>query len=62
MVSSTDCSGLTANEIRGAEQEDDWYLAVVTRALSAPNVVEYTADEALDAAQPYVYKATMPPK
>jgi Domain of unknown function (DUF3883) len=53
---------LTANEIRAAEKEDDWYLAVVTRALSAPNVVEYTANEALDAAQPYVYQAKMPPK
>lgn len=51
---------LTANEIRAAEVEDHWYLAVVTRALSGPNVTEYTAEEALQAALPYVFKAHMP--
>jgi len=51
---------LTANEIRAAREEDDWYLAVVTRALSNPEVAEYTAKQALEAAVPYVYKAQMP--
>ncbi|GAA5124741.1 hypothetical protein GCM10023339_46730 [Alloalcanivorax gelatiniphagus] len=51
---------LTANEIRAAEEENDWYLAVVTRALSNPEVIEYTAEQALEAAVPYVYKAHMP--
>lgn len=51
---------LTANEIRAAREEDDWYLAVVTRALSNPEVIEYTAEQALKAAVPYVYKAQMP--
>ena len=50
---------LTANEVRAAEEESDWHLAIVTRALSAPNVVEYSAQEAIDAAEPYVYRAKM---
>lgn len=53
---------LTANEIRAAAEEDDWYLAVVTRALSDPKVVEYTAEQVLGVARPYVYKAEMPRK
>jgi hypothetical protein len=48
---------LTANEIRAAREESDWYLAVVTRALSQPTVVEYPAEEAVASAEPYVYKA-----
>lgn len=51
---------LTANEIRAAHAEPDWHLAVVTRALTKPNVVEYVAGEALAAAKPYVYKAQLP--
>lgn len=50
---------LTANEIRAAENRESWHLAVVTHALSAPAVTEYTADEALAAAKPYVYKAAL---
>ena len=50
---------LTANEIRAAEEEADWVLAVVTRALSKPEVVEYTAQEILAAALPYVYRAKL---
>lgn len=46
---------LTANEIRAAEEEA--VLAVVTRALSKPEVEEYTAEEALAAARPYLYRA-----
>ena len=50
---------LTANEIRAAEEEPGWILAVVTRALTNPNVVEYTARQALDNARPYVYRADL---
>lgn len=50
---------LTANEIRGAEEESGWLLAVVTRALSDPQVAEFTADEALAVAVPYVYRADL---
>ncbi|MDO9455262.1 protein NO VEIN domain-containing protein [Nocardioides sp.] len=51
---------LTANELRAAREEPEWYLAVVTRALSTAEVVEYTAAEAIAAAEPYVYRAAMP--
>lgn len=51
---------LTPNEIRAAGEEEGWHLAVVTRALSNPEVTEYTAEQALDAAEPYVFKAHMP--
>lgn len=51
---------LTANELRAAEAEPEWILAVVTRALSDPQVVEYTARDALTAAKPYVFRARMP--
>lgn len=63
-----DCRGdrpvvlLTANEVRAAAEEEDWVLAVVARALSNPTVVEYTAVEAIAAAEPYVFKASMTPK
>ena len=50
---------LTANELRAAKDEPDWVLAVVTRALSTPQVTEYTAQQALAAAQPYVFKADL---
>ena len=50
---------LTANEIRAAEEEPGWVLAMVTRALSTPQVTEHTADEALAVAEPYVYKADL---
>jgi hypothetical protein len=51
---------LTANEIRAAREDSDWYLAVVTRALTKPKVAEYSAAEALASAEPYVYKARLP--
>ena len=39
---------LTANELRAARVVDNWRLVVVTLALTAPNVVEYSAEQALD--------------
>ncbi|VXB45039.1 DUF3883 domain-containing protein [Nocardioides sp. AX2bis] len=53
---------LTANEIRAAENQVGWRLAVVTSALNSPKVWHYTADQALDVAKPYVYKAALPSK
>jgi hypothetical protein len=32
---------------------------VVTRALTKPDVLEYTGEKALEAARPYVYKADL---
>lgn len=51
---------LTRNELKAARTKSDWRLAVVTRALSDPKVHEYTSEEVLAAAEPYVYKATLP--
>lgn len=53
---------LTANELRAARSQDGWVLAVVTRALSDPQVSEFAADRVLAAAKPYVYRAAFPPK
>lgn len=50
---------LTGNEIRAASEEPGWVSAVVTRALSNPTVVEYTAEAALTAAKPYLFKADL---
>jgi hypothetical protein len=52
---------LTARELRAAANEPDWVLAVVTRAVSAPVVTEFTAEQALKAANPYVFKADLTP-
>lgn len=51
---------LTANELRAAREESDWWLAVVTRAVSSPSVIEYSADEAIALAQPYVFRLELP--
>ena len=50
---------LTANELKAAKHHPEWTLAVVTRALSDPKVVEYSAAQALDSAKPYVFKADL---
>ncbi len=50
---------LTTNEIKAAHDEDDWSLAVVTRALRDPSIFEYTAEQAVDASAAYVYRADM---
>ncbi|GAA1689913.1 hypothetical protein GCM10009745_38970 [Kribbella yunnanensis] len=52
---------LTANEFRAAQTEPGWMLAVVTRALSDPRVVEYSAREVLELSNPYVYKVDLTP-
>lgn len=50
---------LTANELKAAKKHSEWTLAVVTRALSDPKVVEYSAAQALHSAKPYVFKADL---
>lgn len=50
---------LTANEVRAAAMEPGWVLAVVTRAVSHPLVTEFSAEHAVRAAEPYVYKAVL---
>ncbi|WP_445257001.1 DUF3883 domain-containing protein [Nocardioides aurantiacus] len=50
---------LTANEVRAAQFEEGWVLAIVTRALSMPTVVEYFAPDVITKATPYVYKANL---
>lgn len=50
---------LTANELRAAREDCDWWLAVVTRALSKPEVHEFDAPTAITAAKPYVYRADL---
>ncbi|MER7276660.1 DUF3883 domain-containing protein [Dactylosporangium sp. NPDC000244] len=51
---------LTANELRAATDEHDWVLLVVTHALSAtPKITEYSREEALAVATPYVFRADL---
>lgn len=50
---------LTANELEAAMNDKDWALAVVTRALSAPKVIGYTRERAVQAAEPYVFRADL---
>jgi hypothetical protein len=38
---------------------DDWVLAVVMRAVSAPVVRQYTREPAVETATPYVYRADL---
>jgi hypothetical protein len=52
----TSCNpGNTTGGTRGRRLR--WFLAVVTRALSGPEVTEYSRDDVLAAAKPYVFKA-----
>lgn len=52
---------LTANELRHAETEDDWWLAVVTDALGVdPVVTEYEAELVLSHAKALVHRAALP--
>ncbi|MGY1631865.1 protein NO VEIN domain-containing protein [Geodermatophilus sp. SYSU D01186] len=50
---------LTANEWNAAKNQPGWVLAVATRAISAPEISVYTSQEALQAAEPYVYRADL---
>lgn len=50
---------LTRNEIAVAREDPHWSLLVVTRALLAPEVQEFSAAAVLDAVEPYVYVADL---
>ncbi|MFC0315120.1 DUF3883 domain-containing protein [Gordonia phosphorivorans] len=50
---------LTRNELRSAREDQNWELAVVTRALSAPLLQIFPADEVIDAAVGYVYQVDL---
>lgn len=51
---------LTRNEIRSAREDENWRLAIVTRALSSPRLQIYDAGSALEFAEPFVYRAEFP--
>lgn len=50
---------LTRNEVAVARDDAAWSLLVVTRALLAPEVHEFSASDVLAAATPYVYLADL---
>jgi hypothetical protein len=53
---------LTASELAAARTQSDWILVVVTRAISKPETWEFTAQDAIAAAEPYVFKADLTPQ
>jgi len=52
---------LSRNEYRSAQKDAGWVLAVVTRAVTAPKVAIYSAEEARTAAEPLVYQLNLSP-
>lgn len=50
---------LTRNELRSAETDPDWLLAVVTNALTDPTLVEYAGEAVTAAADPTVYRVNL---
>ena len=50
---------LTRNEVAVAREDVLWSLLVVTQALVAPEVHEFSSAAVLDAAEPYVYVADL---
>lgn len=50
---------LTRNELRSAREDQNWELAVVTRALTTPTLEIYSAAEVIDAAVGYVYEVDL---
>ncbi|MFE9690589.1 DUF3883 domain-containing protein [Micromonospora sp. NPDC005806] len=51
---------LTTNEVRAARHEEEWVLTVVTRALSSrPEITEFSREDTLAAATPYVFRADL---
>ncbi|MCE5291416.1 MAG: DUF3883 domain-containing protein [Nocardiaceae bacterium] len=51
---------LTKNEVRSAREDQNWQLAIVTRAQTSPELHVYDANSALKFAEPFLFKATMP--
>lgn len=52
---------LTRNELRTAETDLDWALAVVTGALTEPTLVEFDRQTVVAAADPTVYRVNLAP-
>lgn len=52
---------LTRNELRTAETDPDWALAVVTGALTEPTLVEFDRQTVVAAADPTVYRVNLAP-
>jgi hypothetical protein len=50
---------LTRNEARAAREEPGWRLAVVTRALTTPEVRIVAGPEAMVASAPFMYEVTL---
>lgn len=50
---------LTRNEVAVAKRDRRWSLLVVTRALAAPEVHEFSAAAVLDVLEPFVYVAEL---
>lgn len=52
---------LTRNEMRTAETDPEWILAVVTSALTEPTLAEYDREAVTAAADPTVYRVNLAP-
>jgi hypothetical protein len=50
---------LTRNEYRSAAEDPGWELAVVTRAVTAPEVTVFAPGQVIAAAEPFVYRADL---
>ncbi|QBR91829.1 DUF3883 domain-containing protein [Nocardioides euryhalodurans] len=50
---------LTRNELRTAENDPDWLLALVTNALTDPTLMEYERQAVTAAADPTVYRVNL---
>ncbi|WP_397495604.1 protein NO VEIN domain-containing protein [Rhodococcus sp. KBS0724] len=50
---------LTRNEVRSAHEDENWELAVVTRALTNPTLAVYPASEVLEHAESFVYRVDL---
>ena len=52
---------LTRNELRTAETDTAWLLAVVTNALTDPTLAEYDRKTVAAAADPTIYRVNLAP-
>ncbi|MEU4607428.1 DUF3883 domain-containing protein [Kribbella sp. NPDC023972] len=52
---------LTRNELRAAERDGSWLLAIVTTALTTPKLQEFSRDAVIAAADPTVFRVNLNP-
>jgi len=52
---------LTRNELRAAENDSIWRLAIVTTALTRPELHEFTRESVIATADPTVYRVNLGP-